>query len=155
MTQSIIWFSTLLSRQSALIIIPSCPPDTSSLVSSIRSVSGCQKVAISRLPTQFVRLHPGHWLLERGSLGTAGHVAEEAREQGEGQDGAVHEALEGDQAGDLQPDHSQDSALHGGKIGLCQNAMFTSILLNWSDRVATCKGNVFSSSTKLSQFICV
>ena len=154
MTQSIIGFSTLLSRQSALIIIPSCPSDTS-LVSSIRSVSGCQKVAISRLPTQFVRLHPGHWLLERGSLGTAGHVAEEAREQGEGQDGAVHEALEGDQAGDLQPDHSQDSALHGGKIGLCQNAMFTSILLNWSDRVTTCKVNVFSSSTKLSQFICV
>ena len=154
MTQSIIWFSTLLSRQSALIIIPSCPPDTS-LVSSILTVSGCQKVAVSRLPPGFVRLHPGHWLLERGSLGTAGHVAEEAREQGEGQDGAVHEALEGDQAGDLQPDHSQDSALHGGKIGLCQNAMFTSILLNWSDRVATCKGNVFSSSTKLSQFICV
>ena len=53
-------------------------------------------MALSGHQTGPLRLHPGYRLLERRSVSSIRNVKKTTRKSGEGQDGAVHEGLEGD-----------------------------------------------------------
>ena len=114
------------------------------IISIVFTVSGCQKMALSGDQTGPLRLHPGHWLLERRSVSNIRNVKKTTRKSGERQDGAVHEGLEGDKAWAVHRDPSQGSALCWGKL---------SHSLRSSDRQSSClrRQKCLAPNTKLCQ----
>ena len=118
------------------------------IISIVFTASGCQKMALTGHQAGPLRIHPGHWLLERRSVGNVRNVKKATRKPREGQDGAFYEGLEGDQAGDVHCDHSQDLALCRGK-NMVPFIIFSAHFARQSSRLR--RKECISPNTKLCQ----